>query len=108
MTEKIKQAKADTLVRVNNVIYAKVSDAENSRWRSAFGEVYANAFINMVKQAKTVEFLTKEPLKAVKKTEKVEKKEPASDKLVENSTKRRKFVAEKYNVREEESNKHTD
>lgn len=94
MTNKIKNAKANTLVRVNNVIYAKVTDAENSRWRSAFGEIYANAFINLVLQSKNVEFLDKEPLKPAKKEKNIEEK--------------RSFVAEKYNVREEESDKHTD
>ena len=80
IVEKIKQAKADTMMRVNNVIYAKISDTENSKWRSAFGEMYANAIINMVRQAKSAEFLTKEPL-----TEQVK---PT----------KRKFVAEDYNV----------
>jgi len=83
MVERIKNAKANTMMRVNNVIWAKVSDAENSKWRSAFGEMYANAFINMVRQAKTAEFLDKTPLKPMRE--------------------RRRSVAEKYNVREEES-----
>lgn len=83
MVERIKNAKANTMMRVNNVIWAKVSDAENSKWRSAFGEMYANAFINMVRQAKTAEFLDKTPLKSVRE--------------------RRRSVAEKYHVREEES-----
>lgn len=83
MVERIKNAKANTMMRVNNVIWAKVSDAENSKWRSAFGEMYANAFINMVRQAKTAEFLDKTPLKPVRE--------------------RHRSVAEKYHVREEES-----
>ncbi len=60
IAEKIKSAKADTMVRVNNVIYAKIADDENSRWRSAFGVVYANAFINKCRQAATVDFLNYE------------------------------------------------
>lgn len=101
MTEKIKQAKANTLVRVNNVIYAKISDSENSKWRSAFGEIYANAFINKVLQAKDVEFLSKEPLKR----NRTEKKDADS---VEEKQERRTFLAERYDVREEESNEHQD
>lgn len=60
LTEKIKSAKADTMVRVNNVIYGKISDSENSSWRSAFGNIYANAFINKCRQATTLEFLNYE------------------------------------------------
>ena len=101
MTEKIKSAKANTMMRVNNVIWAKASDAENSKWRSAFGEMYANAFINMVLQSENAEFLTNEPLKSTKKVEKVE--EISENSAVE-PAKKRKFVAEKYNVREEEHN----
>ena len=98
MTEKIKKAKANTMMRVNNVIWAKITDSENSKWRSAFGEKFANEFINMVRQAESVQFLNEEPLKP----EKFKRKND------ENTPRRRKFVAEKYNVREEESNISTD
>ena len=57
MIQKIINAKQDTLVKVNGVVYAKVSDARDSGWRSAFGIKYANAFINMCRQAENVEFL---------------------------------------------------
>lgn len=71
LTEKIKSAKADTMVKVNNVIYGKISDAENSGWRSAFGTVYANSFINKCRQATTLEFLNyEEPEKPVSKRKK--------------------------------------
>lgn len=111
MIDKIKKAKADTLMRVNNVIYAKISDSESSAWRSAFGITYANAFINMVLQAKSAEFLTNEPLKPLKKEKKHEKvaeevEKPAEK--VEKPREERKFIAEKYNVREEERNEYTD
>ena len=96
MIEEIKQAKANTMMRVNNVIYIKLSDNANSKWRSAYGEIYANAFINMVLQAWEAEFLTKDkPLKQQKVEEEVVP-------IAENSSRKRKFVAEKYNVREEE------
>ena len=94
MVEKIKQAKANTMMRVNNVIWAKISDSENSKWRSAFGEMYANSFINMVKQAKTAEFLDKTPLKSVKKNE-------------ERADNRHRSLVEKYHVPEEESEYNT-
>ena len=83
------------MMRVNNVIWAKISDAENSKWRSAFGEMYANSFITMVKQAKNVEFLDNTPLKSARKT----------DERAEN---RRRSVAEKYHVSEKESKYDTD
>lgn len=68
IVEQIKNAKADTLMRVDNVIYAKITDAPNSKWRSAFGEFYANNFINRVRQAKSAEFLTnEEPVRYIKK-----------------------------------------
>lgn len=108
MLNKIKNAKANTLVRVNNVIYAKATDAENSRWRSAFGEMYANAFINLVLQSNNVEFLDKEPLKP-NKYEKKEVVKPVENIVKEEkSAEKRNFIAEKYNVREEEHNEHTD
>ena len=88
-------------MRVNNLIYAKITDSENSKWRSAFGEKYANEFINMVRQSDSVQILDNEPLKP----EKFKKK---AENTAENAQKRRKFVAEKYNVREEEPNIDTD
>ena len=96
MLEKIKNAKADTLVRVNNVIYAKVSDAENSSWRSAFGVMYANAFINHVLQSNNVEFLTNEPIKQVKKVGRPRK-------IVENPVEEIVSHQEECDVPEEES-----
>lgn len=99
MVDRIKKAKANTLVRVNNVIYAKVSDAENSPWRSAFGVKYANAFINHVLQSNNVQFLDKEPLKRVKS----EKNDTISE---EEKQEKRSFLAERYHVGEEESEEH--
>lgn len=108
MIDKIKKAKANTLMRVNNVIYAKVSDAENSAWRSAFGITYANAFINLVLQSKDAEILTNEPLKPRKREEKRVEEAEKRVETIESKPEERKFIAEKYNVREEERNEYTD
>lgn len=99
MIQKIINAKQDTFVKVNGVVYAKISDAKDSGWRSAFGVKYANAFINMCRQAKDVEFLD-EP--------KAEK--PADTVLDEQSTevvteKPKKVRNKLKDVREEEPNK---
>lgn len=83
MIQKIINAKKDTFVRVNNVVYAKISDAEDSAWRSAFGIKYANAFINMCRQAKNVEFLdepkVEQPRKVKSKLRDVREEEPSQD-----------------------------
>lgn len=72
--QKILKAKANTLIRANNTIYAKISDAEDSGWRCAFGVKYTNTFINICKQATDFEILTKEETLKEEKVVEEEKK----------------------------------
>lgn len=96
MIQKIINAKKDTFVKVNGVVYAKISDAKDSGWRSAFGIKYANAFINMCRQSKNVEFLD-EP-KAEEPVETVSDEQPVTEKS-------KKVRNKMKDVREEEPSK---
>lgn len=101
MIQKIINAKKDTFVKVNGVVYAKISDAKDSGWRSAFGIKYANAFINMCRQAENVEFLDES--KAEEPVETVSDEQPSDEQPV---TEKSKKVRNKMkDVREEEPSK---
>lgn len=101
ITQKILKAKANTLVRANNTIYAKITDAEDSGWRSALGVKYANTFINICKQATDFEILTKEETVKEEKVAVVE--EDTAEKYVRRVSNRRKRVDEVANGEEKES-----
>lgn len=86
ITDKIMQAKADTIVRVNNTIYGKITDAPDSPWRSAFGIKHANAFITICAQADKVEFLNEVQVEEPKPVKKARHKEIIPDVNTENES----------------------